>query len=82
MSATCGCMDDIDAKLKPRNAMIPRNLFRWDYAIIHLEKIDKRDRKTRSPAVLEASFCPFCGVKYDKGSAAASQSTPTPEGQS
>lgn len=65
----CGCRSRINAGLESRNARLASGFTVWpegamDLApvFVTLEKINPRGKK---PPTLLATFCPFCGEKYN-----------------
>lgn len=69
----CSCEGDINKLLEPKNGRLVGGFsiaradgkiggIRHHPAMIECEKINPRGKK--SPVVV-ATFCPFCGVKYD-----------------
>jgi len=62
----CSCIERIDEKLKERNTKLCLAIsFSGESTkvLIGTEKIDTKKRG--KPANLLASYCPFCGKKYD-----------------
>ena len=64
----CDCVKEINEKLKElpegKNTMLVTNLFGTPRAVI---STCKRDDKARGKvAILMATFCPFCGEKYQE----------------
>ena len=58
----CDCIREINEKLSEYNAKVLLNLFGPPRAFIETHTHRKiRGKKT---PLLQASFCPFCGVKY------------------
>lgn len=69
----CECIENIDQKLKENktNTRIKtpitfsvKNGFGPIRTVVTTEKIDKSERKV--PMMLQASYCPFCGEKYQE----------------
>lgn len=66
----CNCADEINEDLKPRNARLAfgfslnrgTGALNVAPALIETEKIAPRGKK---PPTVMATFCPFCGVKYE-----------------
>jgi hypothetical protein len=54
-----------NARLVNPSCWGPNGASRLGRAILSVEKIDKKKR-TPLPSLL-ATFCPFCGVKYEDG---------------
>lgn len=60
----CNCIETTDALLKDQNAGLVFTIFgKPPRVVIETRKIDSTKRG-RPPAML-ASFCPFCGEKYE-----------------
>ena len=68
----CNCIEQANELLKESNAKIAQSII-WDSkentlrisgARVELEKINTNKRKSLPP--LMASFCPFCGQKYEE----------------
>lgn len=64
---SCRCIADTDVFLAKHNAAIETNMFGTPMTLVRLYKIDEKKRG-RIP-LLQASFCPFCGVKYERETA-------------
>lgn len=66
----CSCRKRIDAVLRPKNARLAfgfcfnDNVMSVSPALIMLEK---REKKRGALPTLLATFCPFCGEAYKKG---------------
>lgn len=67
----CNCIKEMDEKLAEYNTKLMLTMgFPRDgtpsYCLPHIdtEKIEKRKRL--GPALAVPTFCPFCGVKYDR----------------
>lgn len=64
----CDCRTRIDADLKYRNARLAFGFWFGDGKMelappmITLEKLNPRGKK---PPMLLATFCPFCGTKFE-----------------
>jgi hypothetical protein len=70
----CNCINEFDAKLADYNTKLGLTIgWRKDgttftLPTIETEKVEKRVRK--GPAIAIATFCPFCGVRYEPEPAA------------
>ncbi len=67
----CKCIEKIDDKLAPMNGriavVIPITSGGAVRAFIEVEKINKRGKR---PPLLIATFCPYCGTRYEDHCAA------------
>lgn len=65
--ATCNCIDtieqDLKAKFPSENTKLTLNMFGPRRAFIATCKRDDKVRK--KPSYMIATFCPFCGKKYE-----------------
>ena len=67
---TCGCIDDINAKLAPEHSLdsaviITGSLLEARICTALLRKdTGNRERRLGKPSYVAATFCPFCGVRY------------------
>jgi hypothetical protein len=60
----CDCANKLNETLKPMNYRLTRNLLEEDPAVlIEMHKIEKRKRTPSHSLV--ATYCPFCGVRYE-----------------
>lgn len=59
----CGCINMMNGRLAEHNGQLVTTLFGTPKAVIGSEKIISKKRG--QPPVAIASYCPFCGVKYD-----------------
>lgn len=61
----CGCIAAVNAmpEMVESNTVIAINLFGPPRALVLTCK--RSDRKRGKPSLLAASYCPFCGVKYE-----------------
>lgn len=59
----CECIETVNAELAPRNTKIVIPMFGPQRPFVETCKLD--DKKRGKPVGLFASFCPFCGVKYE-----------------
>lgn len=60
----CDCANKLNETLKPFNYRLTRNLLEENPPVlIDIHKIETRKR-TPSHSLI-ASYCPFCGVKYE-----------------
>ncbi len=62
MSQACTCIERVDNDLRSHNAAIETNIFGTPMALVRLYKID--EKKRGKIPLLQASFCPFCGARY------------------
>ncbi len=62
--ASCDCIAETNRLLaaEGHDAAVLTNLFGPPRAVVELYKPDSNRRG--KPPVLQASFCPFCGVRY------------------
>jgi hypothetical protein len=60
----CDCIKNTNELLKPYGAVVMSSLFGPPEACVETYT-EKKIRGKRTP-VLMASFCPFCGVKYER----------------
>jgi hypothetical protein len=59
----CNCIAHVNKRLADYNGILEVNLLsNPPRAMISVCKVSTRDR--RKPPLMEASHCPFCGVKY------------------
>lgn len=71
----CDCIERVNEKLKEANMntvidlplIISGNRFGVGRCCVETRKLDEKNRK--KPVSLFATFCPFCGVKYEEKSA-------------
>lgn len=63
----CDCIKETNALLAEHNAAIVTNLFSSPKAFVETYVV-KPKRGFKAPK-LQASYCPFCGVKYEEGKA-------------
>ena len=63
--ASCKCREEMDAELEPFNAELLANLFGPFRAFVAVTKKTEKGRK--KPPLVQATFCPFCGLKYTGG---------------
>lgn len=64
----CNCVTRLNELLAPHNYALSRNLLEGDTAPALVE-IYKKDRKKRTASMsCVATFCPFCGEKYQERS--------------
>lgn len=61
----CDCLAEANAKLEERNGEILTTIWPVVRPIIATQKVDSKKRGR--PAMMVASFCPFCGVQYPTG---------------
>jgi hypothetical protein len=69
---TCHCLTEIDELLAEHNGRLSLTISFGTggaYPTIMTEKIDKKKRG-QTPVILP-TYCPFCGLKYEKKDAAA-----------
>lgn len=61
----CDCISKIDGHLKEKapNTMLVLNMLGPQRAVISTCKRD--DKKREKPAYMMATYCPFCGDKYE-----------------
>jgi hypothetical protein len=60
----CKCASKTDEALKPMNYRLTRNLLEENPPVlIEMHKIETRKRTPSHSLV--ASYCPFCGTKYE-----------------
>ncbi|MFH5924588.1 hypothetical protein [Roseomonas xinghualingensis] len=59
----CECISKVNADLAQHNTEIVSTLFQG-WAVIETMKKDTKVRK--KPVVVVATYCPFCGVEYQK----------------
>lgn len=61
----CNCANSMNEKMKSMNYRLTRNLLEEDPPVlIEIHKIETRKRTPSHSLV--ASYCPFCGVKYEQ----------------
>lgn len=61
----CDCANKMNEKIAPMNYRLTRNLLEENPPVlIEMHKIETRKRTASSSLV--ATYCPFCGVKYEK----------------
>lgn len=68
MKIMCNCIDKMNADLKKYNTQLDTNIsiFNADKpAIVVLGTMKIESKVRRGPARLIATFCPFCGEKYE-----------------
>lgn len=59
----CDCISETNKLLAEHNTTLVTTMFRKPDAVVIAT--DKRDSKQRGrPALMVASFCPFCGERY------------------
>ena len=58
----CTCINDMNARLADHNGCLVTTIFGVPKAVIGSEKVDSKKRG--KPPVAIATFCPFCGVRY------------------
>lgn len=66
----CDCIDQMNAKIADINGIIVSTYSEPSRPIIETMKLDATKRKKKAFSVL-ASFCPFCGEKYEDSSSTA-----------
>lgn len=60
----CECHVNMNAVLKEHNAELMSNMLSKDFrAVISTYKVEEKKRTKKPPYIL-ASYCPFCGEKY------------------
>ena len=63
----CDCIEKLNNKLEPHNTAVSVSMDLFgggpDKAVVATVKAD--DSKRGRPKALIASYCPFCGTKYD-----------------
>lgn len=79
---TCGCVKKVNEHLANQNGRLAVGFAVTDSGlitrlIIGTEKVDKSKRA--KPPIVSATFCPFCGVKFD-GCAMAEATTSQAKG--
>jgi hypothetical protein len=65
----CGCIERIDGELKPSGQCLDATILFGDRkATTMLIRTDKWKHENRrgKPTRMIASFCPFCGTKYER----------------
>ena len=66
---TCDCIKSIDEKLAPRNTRLALTITLTKnldaFPTIATEQIDKGRGRPKAVSMIP-SFCPFCGVKYER----------------
>lgn len=60
----CDGVETINKKLAETNAVLVTNLFGAPRVALGTCKLRERERAKKTPYVF-ASFCPFCGVRYE-----------------
>jgi hypothetical protein len=62
----CGCIEEIDAKLKPDEQCLNASLFGPRRVAVDLIRTDKwvMENRRNKPKLMIATFCPFCGEQY------------------
>lgn len=67
----CNCIAEINAMLVEHNTTLVTTMFRDpDTCVVSTDRI-KTLRNGKKAALVIASFCPFCGVKYQPKAAIA-----------
>ena len=66
----CGCIDEIDAmmtdhRLDTSIVITEGGLASRAYAALIRRDTGTRETRRTKPTIFTATFCPFCGVRYD-----------------
>lgn len=61
---TCNCITEVNAKLAEHNAEIVVTFYPFVRPVIDTQKVDSKKRG--KPPLAVATFCPFCGVRYQQ----------------
>ncbi len=63
----CNCIDEVNENLAPHNTTLCINLLHRPHPVmVSTTKI--REKVRGKPILVQATFCPFCGEKYDSKS--------------
>ena len=75
----CDCIDNINAELKPEGQCLDATMFGVRKATTRLIRTDKYALENRSykDKLIVATFCPFCGEKYQAASRAPAMAETT-----
>ncbi len=63
---SCECIAEVNKKLAERNTQILLPMFVMKGPVVPFVETRKLNEKKRGkPVAMFASFCPFCGLKYE-----------------
>lgn len=65
----CNCIDRVNSELKeqaPNTMLLVPMMLRRGTTRLFVETTKRDDKKRGKPTRMFATFCPFCGVKYEK----------------
>lgn len=67
----CNCIQEVDQKLAERNTRLTQALVsgNWTTPTIMLQTEVIEKKRGAKPVGVFLSYCPFCGEKYEEGSA-------------